>query len=94
MGPGSSVNLSGSADKLSETRQSLQGNFILAVVVGAVAGAIIGAASDASRQEQAERIQERYERRDAQSIAEIERRAADYRRAMAACLEGRGYTVQ
>jgi HAE1 family hydrophobic/amphiphilic exporter-1 len=32
-GPGYSVNLSGSADKLSETRQSLQGNFILAVVV-------------------------------------------------------------
>jgi hypothetical protein len=62
--------------------------------VGAVAGAMIGAASDAARQDQAARIQERYERRDAQSMAAIENRAADYRRAMAACLEGRGYSVQ
>jgi HAE1 family hydrophobic/amphiphilic exporter-1 len=33
LGGGYSVNLSGSADKLSETRQSLQGNFVLAIVV-------------------------------------------------------------
>jgi len=33
LGGGYSVNLSGSADKLSDTRSSLQGNFILAVVV-------------------------------------------------------------
>lgn len=62
-------------------------------VIGAVAGAVIGAASDASRQEQAARIQERYDQRDAKQVAQLERRAQDYRRAMAACLEGRGYAV-
>ncbi|MEW5771140.1 MAG: YMGG-like glycine zipper-containing protein [Pseudomonadota bacterium] len=62
--------------------------------VGAVAGAVIGAASDASRQEQAEAIARRYDQRDTQRIANMERRAEDYRRAMSACLEGRGYAVQ
>lgn len=63
-------------------------------VVGAVAGALIGAVSDASRQEQAEVIQQRYGRRDSQRYAQVERKAQDYRRAMSACLEGRGYAVQ
>jgi hypothetical protein len=62
-------------------------------VVGAIAGAAIGAGSDSSRQAQAERIQVRYDRAEAQQMAELERRAEDYRRAMSACLEGRGYTV-
>jgi hypothetical protein len=39
-------------------------------------------------------MEERYARVDAQRLAQIERKAADYRRAMAACLEGRGYNVQ
>ena len=63
-------------------------------VVGAIAGAAIGAASDAQRQEQARRIQRQYEQRDAQNYVRLERQAQDYRRAMSACLEGRGYTVQ
>jgi len=62
-------------------------------VIGALSGAVIGAASDASRAEQAARIQDRYDRGDAQRVSQLERRAHDYRRAMAACLEGRGYTV-
>lgn len=64
-------------------------------VVGALAGAVLGAASDAERQQQADRIEEqRYNRADTARLATLERRAADYRRAMGACLEGRGYTVQ
>lgn len=63
-------------------------------VVGAIAGAMVGAASDASRQEQAQRIQEGYDQRAAQRSAYIGRQAQAYRRAMAACLEGRGYSVQ
>jgi hypothetical protein len=63
-------------------------------VVGAAAGAIIGAASDTARQQQAERIQQRYEQRDAQSAARIEEQAQNYRRAMTACLAGRGYSVR
>jgi hypothetical protein len=64
------------------------------VAVGAITGAVIGAASDAARQEQAERIQQSYDQRDAQRIAQLERQASSYRRAMAACLQGRGYTVR
>lgn len=67
-------------------------------VVGAVAGAVIGAASDASRQEQAEVIERRYDQRrydqSSQRTAQVERQAQEYRRAMGACLEGRGYAVQ
>jgi len=62
-------------------------------VIGAIGGAMVGAASDASRVEQAGRVQMRHDRIDAQRASQIERRAYDYRRAMAACLEGRGYTV-
>jgi hypothetical protein len=60
-------------------------------VVGAVAGATLGAASDVARQEAAARTQRRL---DARQRAQLEQQAADYRRAMTACLEGRGYTVR
>jgi len=63
-------------------------------VVGAVAGAVAGAASDAARQEQVEREQIRHNRRATQRSARIEQQASSYRRAMSACLEGRGYAVQ
>ncbi len=62
--------------------------------VGAVAGAIIGSASDAARQQQAERVQQVYDQRQAAEIARLERQSNDYRRAVSACLEGRGYTVK
>ena len=61
---------------------------------GAIAGTILGATSDAARQDQAARVQEGYDRRAAQTAARTEQQAAAYRRAMGACLEGRGYTVQ
>ncbi|HTR01038.1 MAG TPA: glycine zipper domain-containing protein [Candidatus Acidoferrum sp.] len=63
-------------------------------VVGAVAGAIIGAAADASQQEQTARIQQRYDQRDNQLNARMEQQSNGYRRALSACLEGRGYTVK
>lgn len=63
-------------------------------LIGAVAGAIVGAASDAARRQQADRLQESYDRVDAQERARVERQARDYRRAMSACLEGGGYTVR
>lgn len=62
--------------------------------IGAVAGAVIGAASDSAREERAERIQERYDARDARRQAQANQLATDYRRAISACLEGRGYTVK
>ena len=63
-------------------------------VAGAIVGTAVGAASDSARQEQAERVQERYDQRDAKRMAKLEQQAAGYRRAMSACLAGRGYRVQ
>ena len=57
-------------------------------------GSMLGAGSEQAKQEQAERIQQHYDSKDAQRYARLERQASNYRRAMSACLEGRGYTVR
>jgi len=64
-------------------------------VLGAIAGAAIGGIADAERNAEANRIEDTANNRahDAQA-AVFERRATDYRRAMMACLEGRGYSVR
>ncbi len=60
-------------------------------LVGAAAGAVIGAiAGDA----QARREQAVVAGSNGAAVAEQERRAWDYRRAITACLEGRGYSVR
>lgn len=64
------------------------------MVFGAITGAILGAASETAKQEQAQQLQQHYDARDAQHYARTEKQARDYRRAMTACLEGRGYTVR
>ena len=63
-------------------------------VIGAVVGGTAGAVSDSSRQAQAERIQSGYDQQSAAEAARQDRQVVQYRRAMSACLEGRGYTVQ
>ena len=63
-------------------------------VAGAITGSVIGAASDSARQEEAERLQDQYDQRDARNMARLEQQASSYRRAMAACLSGRGYHVR
>ena len=63
-------------------------------LIGAGSGALIGAASDASRQQYAEQMEEAYGRRDQALDARYEGKARDFRRAMSACLEGRGYSVK
>lgn len=63
-------------------------------LVGAVIGAVAGASSDAARQARAERIEDAYAQHAAardHAYAETEDR---YRRAIEACLDGRGYRVQ
>jgi hypothetical protein len=64
-------------------------------VLGTIAGAAIGAIADAERSAETTRIEDAENARihDAQA-ATFERRATDYRRAMMACLEGRGYSVR
>lgn len=64
-------------------------------LIGAGSGAVVGAASDASRQQYAQQLQEAYVNRDqALNDRQEEKKASDFRRAMSACLEGRGYTVR
>jgi hypothetical protein len=63
-------------------------------VAGAILGGAAGAASDAQRQAQANRVQSRYDQREAARMAKLEEQASNYRRALTACLEGRGYTVK
>lgn len=63
-------------------------------IIGAIAGAMLGAAADAGNAERAQQIQQRYDQNDARAAAQSEQQADTFRRAMSACLGGRGYTVQ
>jgi hypothetical protein len=63
-------------------------------LIGAGTGAVAGAASDASRQQYARQLQEAYANRDQALDPRYEGKAGDFRRAMSACLEGRGYSVR
>jgi uncharacterized protein YcfJ len=61
---------------------------------GAIVGGAAGAASDAAREQRIQSVQNRYDQRDATRMAKLEEQASNYRRALTACLEGRGYTVK
>ena len=63
-------------------------------LIGAASGAMLGASSDISREESARQMEEAYNNRDQARDFHKERKALDFRRAMSACLEGRGYTVK
>jgi len=63
-------------------------------LIGAAGGAIAGAASDSARQESARQLESAYERRDQASDAHLAGQEMNFRRAMSACLEGRGYSVK
>ena len=63
-------------------------------LIGAAGGAMAGAASDTARQQSARQMEDAYARNDWAGNAEYERNAFDFRRAMSACLEGRGYSVK
>jgi hypothetical protein len=60
-------------------------------VVGALAGSVVGSAAASADQQQAQAAQVRHDRRGG---GRHEREATEYRRAMSACLEGRGYSVR
>jgi hypothetical protein len=63
-------------------------------IAGAIAGAVLGAAVDASQEQQRQQVQQVVAQRDSGQAANSGRQAANFRRAMSACLEGRGYTVK
>jgi Glycine zipper 2TM domain len=60
-------------------------------VFGGITGAMIGSASDAQR---AQENQMAMSEQDQQQAAAMARKAADYRRAIGACLDARGYSVK
>jgi hypothetical protein len=60
-------------------------------VFGGLTGAMIGSASDANRAEQSQAQMSAAEQEQAAAMAD---KARDYRRALSACLEGRGYSVK
>jgi len=60
-------------------------------VVGAVAGGLVGAAAASADQAQAQHAMQVHEGRGGTRYSA---QAAEYRRAMSACLEGRGYSVK
>lgn len=63
-------------------------------LIGATGGAIAGAASDSARQESALRQEEAYAARDRARNTRSDGKVLEFRRAMSACLEGRGYSVR
>lgn len=63
-------------------------------LIGAAGGAVAGAVSDTARQEEARRQEEAYSRMDQAHYSQFVQKELDFRRAMGACLEGRGYSVK
>jgi hypothetical protein len=59
------------------------------LLIGGATGAIVGSAADANAQQQAHMTQQQIN----QSAAAGRTRADSYRRALSACLQGRGYTI-
>ena len=57
-------------------------------IVGAAAGGLLGAAAEGAQTEEVRRVQ------SSRGDSRYRREAAEYRRAMSACLEGRGYSVK
>jgi hypothetical protein len=63
-------------------------------VIGAAGGAITGAVSDAARHESARQMEDAYSEQGRYRNAQLAERALSFRRAMSACIEGRGYSVK
>jgi hypothetical protein len=62
--------------------------------VGAVIGGLLGAASDSARQEDAQRQADARNTAASRQYNQDSQRTDDYRRALSACLEGRGYNIR
>ncbi len=63
-------------------------------LIGGAIGAMTGIVSDSTRAEAARRIEADRNRQSDEYNARMEDQGADYRRAIGACLEGRGYSVK
>lgn len=63
-------------------------------LVGAAAGAVLGAIAESAHAEETGRREQALAQREAGRVAQQEQLALAYRRAITACLEGRGYSVR
>jgi len=63
-------------------------------VAGGITGAAIGSTGDAANAEVQHQQIQAARAQDARAAASIDQKASDYRRAVSACLEGRGYSVK
>ncbi|MEO8315837.1 MAG: glycine zipper family protein [Pseudomonadota bacterium] len=68
-----------------------RGDSVEGAVVGAMAGAVVGSAAANAEEAQARRVESV---RTARANGRFEKQAGEFRRAMSACLEGRGYSVK
>ena len=69
-------------------------NTAIGAVAGGITGAAIGSTGDAANAEAQHQQIQAARAQDARQAAAIDQRASDYRRAVSACLEGRGYSVK
>lgn len=63
-------------------------------LIGAVAGTVVGAVAASADEKERQRIEDDARRTERERAAAVERGAERYRRALGACLAGRGYTVR
>jgi hypothetical protein len=63
-------------------------------VAGGITGAAIGSTGDAANAEVQNQQVQAARAQDARQAAVVDQKAANYRRAISACLEGRGYSVK
>jgi hypothetical protein len=76
-------------------RSGRHGSAGAGLLLGALLGGAIGAGAEASADAQAQgAANANADARMQAQAAQIERKASDYRRALGACLEGRGYSIK
>jgi hypothetical protein len=63
-------------------------------LIGAVAGTVIGAVAESAQKSQLQQVTSSSQPRYDATASGYGRQAAEFRRAMSACLEGRGYAVK
>jgi len=69
------------------------GNAGAGALIGAALGGIVGGSADAAHAQQVQAVEARESARDTERTARLEEQSSNYRRAISACLQGRGYTV-
>jgi hypothetical protein len=69
------------------------GNAGAGALIGAALGGIVGGSADAAHAQQVNAVETHASARETERTARLEEESSNYRRAISACLEGRGYTV-